>query len=119
MADLWDDEDRYWRKNYPSRPYAKDRRPDVLSPGYRYGFESAQRFVDANGPMSSVIWNGTGAAIRIGQKHMAADQGRCARRVGPSDGARLAPVGVVTTPRTHSCKPCAPDSAIRRPLTPK
>ena len=23
MADLWDDEDRYWRENYSSRPYAK------------------------------------------------------------------------------------------------
>ena len=44
MADLWDDEDRYWRENYSSRSYAKGSTYDVLSPGYRYGFESAQRY---------------------------------------------------------------------------
>ena len=44
MADLWDDEDRYWRENYSSRPYATGSTYDALSPGYRYGFESAQRY---------------------------------------------------------------------------
>lgn len=44
MADLWDDEDRYWRENYSSRPYAKGSTYDALSPGYRYGFESARRY---------------------------------------------------------------------------
>jgi hypothetical protein len=44
MADLWDDEDRYWRQNYSSRPYAKDSDYDTLSPGYRYGYESASKY---------------------------------------------------------------------------
>jgi hypothetical protein len=46
MADLWDDEDRYWRQNYASRPYATGSDYDTLSPGYRYGYESAQRYRD-------------------------------------------------------------------------
>ena len=33
MADLWDDEDRYWRQNYSSRPYAKGSDYDTLAPG--------------------------------------------------------------------------------------
>jgi hypothetical protein len=44
MADLWDDEDRYWRENYASRPYAAGTSYDILQPGYRYGYESAQRY---------------------------------------------------------------------------
>ncbi len=43
MADLWDDEDRYWRQNYTSRPYAKGSDYDTLAPGYRYGYESATK----------------------------------------------------------------------------
>jgi hypothetical protein len=43
MADLWDEEDRYWRQNYAGRRYAKDSDSDTLAPGYRYGSESATR----------------------------------------------------------------------------
>jgi len=43
MADLWDDEDRYWRQNYASRPYAQGSDYDTLAPGYRYGYESASK----------------------------------------------------------------------------
>jgi hypothetical protein len=49
MADLhnplsWDDEDKYWRSNYRSRPYAGSSEYDVYRPGFRYGFESANRY---------------------------------------------------------------------------
>jgi hypothetical protein len=41
----WTTEERYWRDNFASRPYARaDRGFDYYRPGYRYGFESAQRF---------------------------------------------------------------------------
>ena len=42
----WEDEDRYWRTNFGSRPYAATggRDYDVYQPGYRYGYESAQRY---------------------------------------------------------------------------
>jgi len=42
----WEDEDRYWRTNFSGRPYATsgDRDYDFYQPGYRYGFESAQRY---------------------------------------------------------------------------
>jgi hypothetical protein len=41
----WTTEEKYWRDNFPSRPYARgDRSFDYYRPGYRYGFESAQRF---------------------------------------------------------------------------
>lgn len=40
----WSAEDRYWRENYASRPYASsDRGYDYYQPGYQYGFESAKR----------------------------------------------------------------------------
>ena len=43
--DDWTTEETYWRSNFSSRPYAKgDRGFDYYSPGYRYGFESANRF---------------------------------------------------------------------------
>ena len=41
----WASEDNYWRSNFASRPYAKaDRGYEDYQPGYRYGFESANRF---------------------------------------------------------------------------
>jgi hypothetical protein len=41
----WSPEEQYWRDNFASRPYAHaDRGFDYYRPGYRYGFESAQRF---------------------------------------------------------------------------
>ena len=41
---LWADEDRYWRQNYSSRPYAAGSDYDSLAPGYRYGYENAGRY---------------------------------------------------------------------------
>jgi hypothetical protein len=41
----WSTEERYWRDNFASRPYVqKDRGFDYYRPGFRYGFESANRF---------------------------------------------------------------------------
>jgi hypothetical protein len=41
----WTTEDEYWRENYASRPYiGQNRDYDYWRPGYRYGFESAQRY---------------------------------------------------------------------------
>ena len=44
----WDDDDTYWRSNYRSRPYASsaDRDYDFYQPGYRYGYEAANRYRD-------------------------------------------------------------------------
>jgi len=36
-----DDEDRYWRDNYSTRPYASGRNYDEFRPAYRYGYDSA------------------------------------------------------------------------------
>ena len=53
MADLndrfsWDDEDTYWRSNWRNRPYgsASSYDYDYYRPGYRYGYESANRYRD-------------------------------------------------------------------------
>ena len=37
----WDEEDRWWRENYSSRPYAAGRKYEELRSGYRYGYERA------------------------------------------------------------------------------
>ena len=43
-ASDWASEDSYWRSNFTSRPYARaDRGYESYQPGYRYGFESANR----------------------------------------------------------------------------
>ena len=43
----WEEEDEYWRSNYRTRPYASaDSDYDSYRPGYRYGFEAAQRYHD-------------------------------------------------------------------------
>lgn len=44
MADAWDEEERYWRDKWSTRPYARGTDYDTLSPGYRYGYESATRY---------------------------------------------------------------------------
>jgi hypothetical protein len=46
MPNTWNDDDRYWRENYRSRPYASGVDYDVLQPGYRYGFEAGSRYRD-------------------------------------------------------------------------
>jgi hypothetical protein len=41
----WTDEDTYWRSNYQTRPYAsRSTDYDQWRGGYRYGFESANRY---------------------------------------------------------------------------
>ena len=41
----WAAEERYWRDNFKSRPYARsDQNFDELAPAYRYGTESANRY---------------------------------------------------------------------------
>ena len=40
----WTTEDEYWRTNYSSKPYASGTTYDRWQPGYRYGWESAQRY---------------------------------------------------------------------------
>ena len=44
----WSVEDTYWRSNYRNRPYAGSQDYDFYRPGYRYGFESANRFRGKN-----------------------------------------------------------------------
>ena len=47
---LWIDEDTYWRANYRTRPYASSagRDYDYYQPGYRYGYEAANRYPNRN-----------------------------------------------------------------------
>jgi hypothetical protein len=40
----WDDEDRYWRNEYASRPYGAGSTYDQWRPAYRFGYESASRY---------------------------------------------------------------------------
>ena len=40
----WTAEDDYWRTSYNTRPYASGTNYDRWQPGYRYGWESAQRY---------------------------------------------------------------------------
>jgi hypothetical protein len=42
----WDADDAYWKTNFRTRPYAVDpaRDYDYYQPGYRYGFEAANRY---------------------------------------------------------------------------
>ena len=40
----WNAEDSYWRNNYKTRPYAGTNEYTYYQPGYRYGYESAQRY---------------------------------------------------------------------------
>ena len=44
----WEEEDEYWQTNYRSRPYASSegRQYDYYQPGYRYGYEAANRYRD-------------------------------------------------------------------------
>jgi hypothetical protein len=68
MADLfeWDDEDTYWRTNFRSRPYASATGwdYDIYQPGYRYGFEAANRFEDRD-------WNDVEPELSTGWKSYA------------------------------------------------
>jgi hypothetical protein len=44
-SNTWTEEETYWRDNWQSRPYVSaDRGFDYYRPGYRYGFESANKY---------------------------------------------------------------------------
>lgn len=56
----WNTEEQYWRSNWSSRPYATaDRGFDFYRPGYRYGYESANRYRGRN-------WNDVEGDLRSG-----------------------------------------------------
>lgn len=38
----WNDEDRWWRDNFSSRPYTTGRDYEEFRPAYQYGFEAGQ-----------------------------------------------------------------------------
>ena len=40
----WNDEDTYWNENYPTRPYAGSKDYTYYQPGYRYGYEAANKY---------------------------------------------------------------------------
>jgi hypothetical protein len=42
----WEDEDRYWRTNYRTRPYASTGSSDYdfYRPAYQYGYEGAKQY---------------------------------------------------------------------------
>lgn len=50
VRDAWqrvrsrDDEERYWRENYASRPYAQGAAWDSWAPAYRFGWEARDRY---------------------------------------------------------------------------
>ena len=45
----WGSEEEHWREGWSTRPYASaDRDYEYYRPGYRYGFESAQRHQGRN-----------------------------------------------------------------------
>jgi len=50
IRDRWENEDAYWRSNFRTRPYAADagRDYDYYQPGYRYGYEAANRYQNRN-----------------------------------------------------------------------
>ncbi len=57
---VWNTEERYWRDNFTSRPYARaDRGFDYYRPAYRYGFESANRYPGKQ-------WNDVESDLRSG-----------------------------------------------------
>lgn len=61
MADQssWDQEDRWWRQNFSSRPYASGRSYDDFRPAYQYGYESGRHHMGR-------AWNDVESDLRIG-----------------------------------------------------
>ena len=68
----WNDEDTYWRTNYRNRPYASTagRAYEYYQPGYRYGYEAANRYQNRS-------WND------VESDNVGAGEGRGSRRLGP------------------------------------
>jgi hypothetical protein len=40
----WMEEEDYWRSNYSTRPYASSGSYETFAPGYRYGYDAANRY---------------------------------------------------------------------------
>lgn len=55
----WDVEDRWWRDNFASRPYATGRNYEEFQPAYRYGYESGQHHMGRT-------WNDVEADLQTG-----------------------------------------------------
>jgi hypothetical protein len=58
----WDAENRYWRNNFSSRPYAKGKDYSAYEPAYRYGLETynqnpGMRFEDIDQSRLRTGWN--------------------------------------------------------------
>ena len=59
----WEEEEKYWQTNYKNRPYASSgaNAYDYYRPGYRYGYEAANRYKDRDWddvePDLSRSWN--------------------------------------------------------------
>lgn len=47
-ARTWDDEERYWKDGYSSRPYGSGTEFENWRPAYRFGYESSQRYTGRN-----------------------------------------------------------------------
>ena len=65
MADFrdrlkWEDEESYWQTNWRTRPYASSGAADydAYGPGYRYGFDAANRYFDRE-------WNDVESDLRM------------------------------------------------------
>jgi hypothetical protein len=61
MADTksWDQEDKWWKQNFSSRPYASGRNYSDYQPAYRYGYESGRHHMGRN-------WNDVESDLRTG-----------------------------------------------------
>ena len=44
----WNVENDYWKTNYRTRPYAGNQDYNFYQPGYRYGYEAANRYEGRN-----------------------------------------------------------------------
>lgn len=86
-------EDRYWRDNYSTRPYAGDTSYDDLGPAYRYGWETRgryptnKRFDEVESNLSSE-WERSRGTSRLGwerAKHASRDAWDRIERALPGD----------------------------------
>ncbi len=57
--ETWDREDKWWRDNYSSRPYAAGKNYDDFRPAYQYGSESGQHHMGRD-------WNDVESDMRTG-----------------------------------------------------
>ncbi len=63
----WDEEDRWWRENFASRPYAAGHTYEEFRPAYRYGYESGLHHMAARGSRSkrTCALGGTSSKARV------------------------------------------------------